>query len=149
MSATVDRHGAVVGNEEDYQAAGPRGVARGVAVKGEEGYYASGRYGVIAGERYEGFEDRKAVSAAGATVAVGTMLSRLPSSSIAVVAGGTTCWYNDNAYYSRVYSKGTVAYQVVPSPGGAIIPVLPRQCITVRVGNVSYENCSGTYYQRV
>jgi len=56
-AATVDRHGAVVGNEEDYQAAGPRGIARGVAVKGEEGYYASGRNGVIAAERYEDFED--------------------------------------------------------------------------------------------
>jgi hypothetical protein len=42
-----------------------------------------------------------------------------------------------------------VVYQVVPPPAGAIIVTLPGGCTTARVGNVTYQQCGPTYYQRV
>jgi hypothetical protein len=46
-------------------------------------------------------------------------------------------------------SGGSVVYQVVAPPAGAIITTLPTGCQTVRVNNVSYSQCGTTYYQRV
>jgi hypothetical protein len=57
--------------------------------------------------------------------------------------------YSDGAYYARVVSGGSVAYQVVPAPAGAIITTLPAGCTSTRVGNVTYSQCGTTYYQRV
>lgn len=96
---------------------------------GEEGYAAIGRHGFIVGNRCENFEAWKAVAAIGGSIAIGTLLSRPPSFSKTLAVEGTNYWYYDNAYYSRVYSGGSVAYQVVPPPAGAIIPVLPRDCV--------------------
>jgi hypothetical protein len=76
-------------------------------------------------------------------------LSQPPASPTPVLVGGTTYWYKDNTYYSRVYSEGSVYYQVVAPPPGAIIPISPQGCVSARLGNVSYQNCGGTYYERV
>jgi hypothetical protein len=46
-------------------------------------------------------------------------------------------------------TSGTVAYQVIPPPAGAIIVTLPAGCTSVRVGNASYTQCGPTYYTRV
>jgi hypothetical protein len=63
--------------------------------------------------------------------------------------GGSSYWYSNNTYYTRVYSGGSVANQVCAPPAGAIIATLPAGCTTARVGGVSYQRCGSTYYQRV
>jgi hypothetical protein len=68
---------------------------------------------------------------------------------VTVVAGGSSYYYADNAYYTRVMVGGQVSYQVVAPPVGVIIPTLPVGCSSVRVGNVAYTQCGPTYYQRV
>jgi hypothetical protein len=88
-----------------------------VVVAGEEGYAAAGRYGgVVVGNRYEDYEGWRAVAGVGAAIAVGTMLARPPSAATTVIVAGTTYWYYQNVYYARVYSGGTVVYQVVNAP---------------------------------
>jgi hypothetical protein len=79
------------------------------------------------------------------------MLSRPPAASTTVLVGGTSYMYSysDGAYFARVVSGGSVAYQVVPAPAGAIIATLPAGCTSVRVGGVGYTQCGPTYYQRV
>lgn len=166
-TAVASRRGVAVAGDEGYAAAGRRGgvVAsteertvvsnrRGTVVAGEEGVAAAGRYGgVIVGERYEDHDGwRTAAAVAGgvaAGIAIGTMLSRPPAAATTMVVSGTTYWYDSGAYYSRVYQRGEVVYQVVPAPPGAVIVTLPAGCTTVRIGAVAYRQCGTTYYQQV
>ena len=46
-------------------------------------------------------------------------------------------------------SGGTVAYQVVAPPPGAISMTLPAGCTTVDVGGAPYTQCGATHYTRV
>jgi Family of unknown function (DUF6515) len=48
-----------------------------------------------------------------------------------------------------VMSGGTVAYQVVAPPPGAISMILPAGCTTVDVGGGAYTQCGATSYTRV
>jgi hypothetical protein len=127
--AAVGRRGAVVKGDEGYAAVGRRGAAvkgeegaaavgrHGAVVAGEEGFAARGRYGsVVVGDRYEDYEAWRAVAGVGAAIAIGTMLARPPTGATTVVIGGTTYWVHQNTYYMRVYSGGSVAYQVVAPP---------------------------------
>jgi Family of unknown function (DUF6515) len=50
---------------------------------------------------------------------------------------------------ARVVSGGSIAYQVVPAPAGAIVATLPARCTSVRVGGVAYTQCGPTYYHHV
>jgi hypothetical protein len=144
--AAVGRHGAVVSGEEGYARVGPRGAV----VAGEEGFAATGRYGgVVVGNRYESYEAWRVVAGVGTAIAVGTMLARPPRAAVTVAVGGSSYWYADGTYYTRVVSGGSMAYQVVGPPAGIIIPTLPGGCKSVRVGNVAYNQCGPTYYQRV
>jgi Family of unknown function (DUF6515) len=177
--AAVGRRGAAVKTEEGYAAAGRRGAVvkgdegyaavgrRGAVVRGEDGYAAAGRYGgavvageegvaavgrrggVIVGERYESYEGWRVAAGVGAAIAVGTMLARPPAAAVTISVGGSSYWYHDNVYYTRVISGGVVSYQVVGPPAGAIIATLPGSCRSVRVGGVAYSQCGPTYYQRV
>jgi len=145
--AAVGRRGAVVKGEEGYAAVGRRG---GAVVAGEEGVAARGRYGgVVVANRYEDYEGWRAVAGIGAAIAVGTMLARPPAAAVTMTVGGSSYWYHDNVYYTRVFNGGAVAYQVVGPPAGAIIPTLPGGCAAARVGAVSYMKCGPTYYQRM
>ncbi len=156
-AAAVGRRGAVVAGDEGVAAAGRYG---GAVIAGEEGAVAVGRYGAVgyheegwngvwSHEYYEDYEGWRAVAAVGTAIAVGTMLARPPSSSVVIYAGGTSYNYYDGMYYTRVYQSGSVAYQVVPAPAGAVITTLPGGCNITSVGGISYNNCGGTYYQRV
>jgi hypothetical protein len=163
--AAAGRRGAVVSGEEGYAAVGRHGnvvtgeeidvdgVAvgrRGAVVVGEEGAAAVGRYGgVVVADRYESYEAWRAVAAVGVGIAIGTMLARPPAAAVPVPVAGTTYYYADNTYYTRVMSSGSVAYQVVAPPAGAIITTLPANCKSVRVGNATYTQCGPTYYTRV
>jgi len=112
--AVVGRHGAVVKGEEGYAAVGRR---RGVVVAGEEGWAAGRRYGgIVVGNRFEDYEGWRAAAGIGAAIAVGTMLARPPAAATTLVIGGTTYWRYQNTFYTRVYSGGSVAYQVVTPP---------------------------------
>jgi hypothetical protein len=62
---------------------------------------------------------------------------------------GSTYYYADNVYYTRVMSSGSVVYQVVAPPAGAVIVTLPAGCSAVKVGGVTYSKCGPTYYHRV
>ena len=111
--AAVGRRGAVVKGEEGYAAVGRRGAV----VAGEEGYAAVGRGGgVVVGERYEDYEGWRVAAGVGAAIAIGTMLARPPAAATVVVVNGTSYWLYQKTYYVRVYSGGSVAYQVVRSP---------------------------------
>jgi Family of unknown function (DUF6515) len=143
--AAVGRHGAVVQGEDGYAAAGRHGAV----VAGEEGYAAVGRHGVVVGNQYESYEGWKIAAGVGAAIAVGTMLARPPKAAATVTVGGASYWYADGAYYTRVMSSGTMVYQVVAPPVGAVIMTLPAGCQSVRVGAVTYSQCGPTYYQRV
>src|SRR5262245_44807222 len=143
--AAVGRHGAVAATEDGYARVGPRGAV----VAGEEGYAAVGRHGVVVGNHYESYEAWRAVAGVTTAIAVGTMLARPPRAAVTVTVAGSSYWYADGAYYTRVMSGGSVAYQVVGPPAGAIITTLPVGCRSVRVGNVAYSQCGATYYQRV
>lgn len=113
-AAAVGRRGAVVRDEEGHAAAVGR---RGAVVRGEEGTAAVGRYGnVVVGRRYEDYEAWRAVAGIGAAIVIGTMLSRPPAQATTVVIAGTTYWRYQNTYYVRVFSGGSVAYQVVAPP---------------------------------
>jgi len=167
-TVVANRRGVAVKGDEGYGAVGRRGgvVAsneertvvsnrRGTVVAGEEGFAASSRHGgaVVVGERYEDHDGWRTAAAVGAGVAtgiaIGAMLSKPPATSVTVVTGGSTYWYDNGAYYTRVYQGGDVVYQVVPAPAGAVIVTLPAGCVTTRVGNVAYRQCGSTYYQQV
>lgn len=163
--AAAGRRGAVVKGEEGYAAVGRRGnvvtgeevdvdgVAvgrRGAVVVGEEGAAAVGRYGgVVVGERYESHEAWKAAAAVGAGIAIGTMLAKPPKASAPVAVAGSTYYYADNVFYTRVMNGSDVVYQVVAPPAGAIITTLPANCKSVQVSNAAYSQCGSTYYSRV
>ena len=66
-----------------------------------------------------------------------------------VVVTGSTYYYHDNVYYTRVMDGGEVVYQVVAPPAGAIITTLPAGCKNVNVGGVAYSQCGTTHYSRV
>lgn len=166
----ANRRGVAVKGDEGYAAVGRRGGAivsneertivsnrRGTIVAGEEGFVAGRRPGyyrpgVIVGGRYEDNEGWKtAARVAGgvaAGIAIGTMLSRPPTSSVTMVVSGTNYWYDGGTYYARAYQGGDVVYQVVPAPMGAVITTLPGGCTSVRRGNVTYSQCGPTYYER-
>ena len=143
--AAVGRHGAVAKGEDDYARVGPHGAV----VAGEEGYAAVGRRGVVVGDQYESYDAWKAVAGAAAVIAVGTMLTRPPAAAVTINVEGSSYYYSDGAYYTRVMSGGDVSYQVVAAPPGAIIATLPGGCKSVHVGNVAYSQCGTTYYERV
>jgi uncharacterized protein DUF6515 len=160
--AAAGRRGAVVKGDEGYAAVGRRGAVvkgedgyaavsrRGAIVAGEDGVAAVGRRGgVVVGNRYESYEGWKVAAGIGAAIAVGTMLARPPAAAVTISVGGSSYWYHDNVYYTRVISGGAVTYQVVGPPAGAIIATLPARCTAVRVGNIAYSQCGSTYYQRV
>ena len=77
------------------------------------------------------------------------MLARPPAAAVTISVGGSSYWYGDGVYYTRVISGGPVSYQVVTAPVGAMITTLPASCTAVRVGGVAYSQCGPTYYQRV
>jgi hypothetical protein len=144
--AAVGRRGAVVSTEDAYARVGPRGAV----VAGEEGYAAVGRRGgVVVGQHYETYEAWRAVAGVGTAIAIGTMLARPPAAAVTISVGGSSYWYSGGTYYTRVMSGGSMVYQVVGPPAGAIITTLPTGCRSVRVGNVAYSQCGTTYYQRV
>jgi hypothetical protein len=149
ISVKSSRHGTVVEGQDRTVAVG----ARGAAVKGddgEEGAAAVGRYGgVVVGDRYESHEAWRAAAGVATGIAIGTMLARPPTNSTTVVFSDSSYMYSDGAYYSRVVSGGSVAYQVVAAPAGAIIATLPAGCASVNVGGVAYTKCGDTHYQRV
>jgi hypothetical protein len=160
--AAVGRRGAAVKTEEGYAAAGRRGAVakteegyarvgpRGAVVAGEEGAAAVGRYGgVVVGNRYESYEAWRVVAGVGTAIAVGTMLARPPASAVTVAVGGSSYWYQDGAYFTRVMTGGAVAYQAVAPPVGVVVPRLPVGCTAVRMGAVAYQRCGTTYYQPV
>ena len=147
--AAVGRHGNVVTGEEVDVQGGAVG-RHGAVVVGEEGAAAVGRHGgVVVGDRYESYEAWKAVAAVGAGIAIGTMLAKPPAAAKPVVIQETTYYYHDNVYYTRVMTSGTVAYQVVEPPAGAIITTLPANCTSVRVGDAAYTQCGPTHYTKV
>ena len=163
--AAAGRRGAVVKGEEGYAAVGRRGnvvtgeevdvdgVAvgrRGAVVVGEEGAAAVGRYGgVVVGERYESHEAWKAAAVVGSAIAIGTMLAKPPKAAAPVAVAGSTYYYSDNVFYTRVMNGSDVVYQVVAPPAGAIITTLPANCKSVQVSNATYSQCGSTYYSRV
>ena len=77
------------------------------------------------------------------------MLTRPPAAAVTINVEGSSYYYSDGAYYTRVMSGGDVSYQVVAAPPGAIIATLPGGCKSVHVGNVAYSQCGTTYYERV
>jgi hypothetical protein len=145
----VGRHGNVVtGEEVDVQGAAV--TRRGTVVVGEEGAVGVGRYGgVVVADRYESYDAWKAAAVVGSAIAVGTMLAKPPAAAAPVAVSGTTYYYHDNVFYTRVMSSGNVVYQVIAPPAGAIITTLPASCQSVRVNNVSYSQCGTTYYSKV
>ena len=143
--AAVGRHGAVAKGEDGYARVGPRGAV----VAGEEGVAAVGRHGVVVGNHYESYEAWRVAAGVGTAIAVGTMLARPPAAAVTVAVSGSSYYYNEGVYYTRVMSGGAVSYQVVNPPVGAVIATLPGGCKSVRVGNVAYSQCGPTYYQRV
>ena len=163
--AAAGRRGAVVSGEEGYAAVGKHGNVvtgedidvqgaavgpRGAVVVGEEGAVGVSRYGnVVVADRYESYDAWKAVAAVGAGIAIGTMLAKPPAQAKPVVVTETTYYYHDNVFYTKVMSSGTVVYQVVEPPAGAIITTLPTGCQSVRVNNVAYSQCGPTYYTKV
>lgn len=163
--AAAGRRGAVVSGEEGYAAVGRRGNTvtgeeidvqgaavgrRGAVVVGEEGAAAVGRYGnVVVADRYESYEAWRAVAAVGAGIAIGTMLAKPPAAAKPVVVTETTYLYQDGVFYTKVMSSGTVVYQVVAPPAGAIITTLPAGCTSARVGSATYTQCGTTYYTKV
>ena len=147
--AAVGRNGNVV-TGDDIDVDGVAVGRRGAVVVGEEGAAAVGRYGgVVVGERYESYEAWRAVAAVGAGIAIGTMLAKPPAAATTVVVSESSYYYHDNVFYTRVMSSGTVVYQAVAPPAGAIITTLPASCTSVTVGGVAYSQCGTTHYQRV
>jgi hypothetical protein len=117
---------------------------------GEEGAAAVGRYGnVVVADRYESYDAWKAVAGVGVGIAIGTMLAKPPAAAKPVVVTETTYYYHDDVFYTKVMSSGTVVYQVVAPPAGAIITTLPANCQSAAVGGATYTQCGQTYYTRV
>jgi hypothetical protein len=160
-AAAVGRRGAVVKGDEGYAAVGRRGAVvsgeeggaavgrRGAVVVGEEGAAAVGRRGgVVVGNRYESYEAWRVVAGVGTAIAVGTMLARPPAAAVPIAMAGTSYYYHDGAYFTRVMTGGAVAYQAVAPPVGIVVPRLPATgCAGVRMGGVAYTRCGSTYYQ--
>jgi len=143
--AAVGRRGAVASGEDGYARVGPRGAV----VAGEEGVGAVGRRGVVVGNRYESYEGWKIAAGVCVGIAIGTMLARPPKTTTTVVVSEATYYYADGAYYTRVMSEGTMVYQVVAAPAGAVITTLPAGCTAANVGGKVYTQCGTTHYEKV
>ncbi|HYN91182.1 MAG TPA: DUF6515 family protein [Thermoleophilaceae bacterium] len=76
------------------------------------------------------------------------MASKPPNSRL-IARGSSLNHYYGGAYYSRVSYGGSVQYQVIDAPPGAIITTLPGGCTTYMRGGVAYRQCGRTYYQQV
>ncbi len=62
------------------------------------------------------------------------MLAKPPAAAKTVVVTESTYLYEDGVYYTKVMSSGSVVYQVVDAPAGAIVTTLPAGCKSVNVG---------------
>ena len=160
--AAAGRHGAVAKGDEGYAAVGPPRRRRGRARKATDVSGRAARWsrakraflplaarGVVVGHRYESYEAWKVVAGVGAAIAVGTMLAKPPKAAAPVSSGGSTYYYDNGTYYTRVISDGATVYQVVEPPAGVVIATLPAGCSPVNAGGVAYSKCGSTHYQKV
>lgn len=69
-------------------------------------------------DRHWGYPVGAAAVAVGTAVAVGAIVSTLPSNCTAVVADGVTYQSCGGAYYAPRYDGPNVVYEVVPAPSG-------------------------------
>ena len=91
------------------------------------------------------------VGRATAVVAIGAMVCELANDTITIVVDGVTYYYTGYAFYLPVYSGGTVVYQVVNPPEGAVVPVIPPGCRPYQFEGLTYQYQSeqNVYYLQV
>jgi hypothetical protein len=146
VQGNVGRRGGVAVGEEGAVAAGRRGVA----VVGEEGAAVARRGGwggtAVYHNDYEGAGVAGFVAGAMTAAVIGSMVAAPPPAATTVVVQDHRYYYSDQVFYEPVYHGGTVAYQVVAPPPGAVVPVLPAGCTAQQVGPTVYQVCSGVYY---
>jgi hypothetical protein len=73
---------------------------------------------------------------------VGFYAASLPVAALAVGFGRDRFWFNSGVWY-RPYGGG---YRVVLPPFGAVVPLLPPDYVTVRLGGLPYFYANGVYY---
>ena len=112
---------------------------RGVAVVGEEGAAVSRRGCCWGGtavyhDHNEGAGVAGFIAGAMTAAAIGAMVAAPPPAATTVVVQEHRYYYADHTFYEPVYHGGTVAYQVVAPPPGAVVPVLPAGCTAQQRG---------------
>ena len=71
------------------------------------------------------------------------MMARPPATATTVVVSGSNYYYDNGVDHSRVAYGGSVQYQVVTAPVGAVITTLPGSCTTYMRGGIAYRQCGG------
>ncbi len=73
---------------------------------------------------------------------VGFYAAAVPAAALAVAFGREHYWFHGGVWY-RPYGAG---FHVVVPPFGAVIPLLPPDYVTLRLGGVPYYYANGVYY---
>lgn len=148
----------VIAGDNGAIAIGPHGAV--VVTDNNRGHFGNDHFYVAGGSRwvydvdwhgYGVFHDHddywKFVAGTTAILALGVMFATLPDNSDTVIIQGDTYYYNNNTYYQQVADQGEMAYVVV-MPIGATVTVLPPECSTISVNNVTYHVTpdESTYY---
>ena len=78
---------------------------------------------------------------------IGASMASLPRQYTTVVVEGTPYYYANGAYLAQ--ASGGTGYTLVPPPPGAVVSYLPSNCAPVYLGQQSYSDCGGAFYQTV
>jgi hypothetical protein len=122
---------------------------RGVAVVGEEGAAVSRRgWGgtAVYHDHNEGAGVAGFIAGVATAAVIGSMVAAPPPAATTVVVQEQRYYYADQTFYAPVYHGGTVAYQVVAPPPGAVVPVLPAGCTAQQRGTTVYQVCNNVFY---
>lgn len=150
--------GTVYRGENGAVAVGPRGaVAVGpngnVATYNGYGAVVTGGYYYDTNDYnsnyYNSYAGTTVDTVANAPIPTGTILEYAPSTAMPLMVGSARYYYDNNTFFAEVFDGGSVVYQVVPAPLGAVITILPAGCMPQYFNGKSFTVCGGTYYQQV
>jgi len=85
----------------------------------------------------------------GKIISDGTLIEVLPENATALTVGGARYYYDTKVFFTEVFYGGTLLYQVVAAPIGAVVTTLPEDCQVKNYNGKSFAVCGHTYYKQV
>jgi hypothetical protein len=157
METDSDAYGTVNPNYYDQSMAYSGDNGSDIAVDPKSVNYApeesmanyNGSNVVVAGGYYNDYNSYYAAAPPGALIPIGTMIQYPPSSAVPVMVAGARYYYQNNVFLAEVFDGSSVVYQVVPAPLGAVVTMLPTNCMVRNFNGQSFTVCGNTVYKQV